>query len=70
MLVVQSILFGLLTVFAVWYVHFRWNRRQLYRLAAKISGPKGLPLFGVGLKFVGKNSQGKNSLKNLEYNLI
>ncbi|CAO1393073.1 unnamed protein product [Diamesa hyperborea] len=56
MLVLQYILIILITAFSVWYVKFRWNRRNLYRLAAKIHGPKGLPLFGVAFKILGKNS--------------
>ena len=58
MLVLQSILIGLITAFAVWYIQFRWSRRHLYRLADKIPGPKGLPLFGIALSILGKNSQG------------
>lgn len=66
MLVLQSILIGLITAFAVWYAQFWYNRRHLYRLAAKIPGPKGLPLLGIALTVLGKNSQGNK--KNLEFN--
>ena len=55
----QYILIALITALAVWYIKFRWNRRNLYRLADKIHGPKGLPLFGVAFKILGKNPQGK-----------
>ena len=57
MLVLHSILIVLISVLAALYAKFRWNRRHLYRLASKIPGPKGLPLFGVALKLLGKNSQ-------------
>lgn len=57
MLVLQSLLVGLISTFAVWYAKFRWNRRHLYKLAAKIPGPNGLPLFGIALRIIGKNSQ-------------
>ena len=53
----QYILIGLITA---WYMKFRWNRRNLYRLADKIHGPKGLPLIGVAFKFLGKDSQGNS----------
>ena len=58
MLILQFILIGLITAFALWYAQFRWSRRHLYRLANKIPGPKGLPLFGVALSILGKNPQG------------
>ena len=63
MFLLQNILFGIMTALAVWYVQFRWRRMNLYRLAAKIHGPKGLPLFGVALKFIGKNCRGNKLLK-------
>ncbi|CAO1411048.1 unnamed protein product [Diamesa serratosioi] len=63
MFVLQTLLIGLLTAFAAWYSKFWWNRRHLYRMAAKIPGPKGLPLFGVALTILGKSSQ--DSFKHL-----
>ena len=60
MIVLQYLFIGLISVLAVWYAKFRWNRRHLYRLANKIPGPKGWPLFGVALRLLGKNSQGNN----------
>lgn len=44
---------GLLICVVAFYARFLWSRRRLYHLAAKIPGPKGLPLIGMGHKFVG-----------------
>ncbi|XP_034246944.1 cytochrome P450 4g15 isoform X2 [Thrips palmi] len=37
----------------LWYAYFRYQRRRLYELAAKIPGPEGLPLIGSALEFMG-----------------
>lgn len=51
MLVLQSLVFGILTFLAAFYATFLWKRRRLYYLAAKLPGPRGLPFIGMGHKF-------------------
>lgn len=41
----------------LWYAYFRYSRRRLYELAAKINGPDGLPLLGSALDFTGNAHQ-------------
>ena len=65
MLVLQYIFIGLISVLAIWYAKFRWNRRHLYKLAEKIPGHKGLPLFGIALKMLGKNPQGNYGIEKV-----
>lgn len=52
-------LFYVLLVPAVilWYTYWRMSRRRLYELADKLNGPKGLPLIGNALEFVGGSSE-------------
>lgn len=40
----------------LWYTYWRISRRRLYELADKLNGPKGLPLIGNALEFVGGSS--------------
>lgn len=49
MVVLQALLIGVVTTFFVWYLRYSWKRRYLYKLAARIPGPNGLPLIGVAL---------------------
>jgi cytochrome P450 family 4 len=37
----------------LWYVYWRLSRRNLYKYAAKLPGPKGLPMIGNALEFLG-----------------
>lgn len=57
MLVLQSLAFGGLICLVAFYASFRWRRRRLYELAEKIPGPIGLPLIGIGYKFLIPNYQ-------------
>ncbi|CAG4941072.1 unnamed protein product [Colias eurytheme] len=41
----------------LWYTYWRMSRRNLYELADKISGPKGLPLIGNALEFTGGSAE-------------
>lgn len=41
----------------LWYAYFRYSRRRLYELAAKIPGPEGLPLVGSAHEFLGSASR-------------
>lgn len=59
MLFVDSLLTGLLTTLIVYFLCFRWRRRRMYELADKIPGPVGLPLIGIALEALGKDSKGK-----------
>lgn len=52
MLVLQSLLFGLLIFLVAFCASVWWSRRRLYHLAAKIPGPKGYPIIGMGHKFI------------------
>lgn len=52
MLVLQSLIFGLVVCLLSFYANFRWRRRRLYELAAKLPGPRGLPLIGMAHKFI------------------
>lgn len=58
MFVLQSLLIGLVTTLAVWFVRFRWSRRHLYSLLAKIPGPEGYPIIGVAHRILGKDPEG------------
>ncbi|XP_041972628.1 cytochrome P450 4g15 [Aricia agestis] len=51
-------MFYLLLVPAIilWYTYWRMSRRHMYELAEKIPGPKGLPLIGNALEFVGTSA--------------
>ena len=55
MVVLEAVLCGLSITLVTWYVSFLWSRRNLYKLAAKIPGPKGWPLIGVAFRFFGKD---------------
>lgn len=39
----------------LWFVYWRLSRRRLYQLAAKLPGPKGLPLIGNALDLTGSS---------------
>lgn len=39
----------------LWYVYFRLQRRRIVELADKMPGPKGYPLIGNAIEFLGKN---------------
>lgn len=51
----STTMFYMLLVPAIllYYAYWRISRRHLYELADKIEGPKGLPLLGNALEFVG-----------------
>lgn len=38
--------FLLLPTILLWFLYWRLSRRHLYELAAKLPGPKGLPIVG------------------------
>lgn len=40
----------------LWYTYWRISRRHLYELAEKLNGPKGWPLIGNALEFIGGSS--------------
>lgn len=52
MLLLTSVILGFFTFFATFYAAFMWRSRRLFQLAAKIPGPKGLPLIGMGHKLM------------------
>lgn len=49
MVVLQALFIGVVTTILVWYLRYSWLRKHLYKLAARIPGPNGLPLIGVAL---------------------
>lgn len=51
MLVLQSLVLGFVICLVAAYVCFQWRRRRLHYLAAKLPGPRGLPLLGMAHKF-------------------
>lgn len=44
--------FVLLTLVIAMYISFLFKRRRLYSLAAKLPGPKGFPMIGMGYKLL------------------
>lgn len=52
MLVLQSLIIGLITFLVALLASFWWSRRRLYYLAAKLPGPKGIPLLGLAHKII------------------
>lgn len=58
MIVLNALLVGVFTALLAYYLIYRWKRRRLYELAAKIPGPVGLPLIGIAFELLGKDSKG------------
>lgn len=50
--------FLLIPVLVLWYTYWRLSRRKMVELAEKLPGPKGWPLIGNALEFIG-SSPGK-----------
>ena len=55
MVVLEALLCGLCITLVTWYAFYLWSRKHLYELAEKIPGPKGWPIIGIALKFLGKD---------------
>ncbi|XP_025419157.1 cytochrome P450 4C1-like isoform X2 [Sipha flava] len=49
-------------VIALWY-YYKWNRKDVNRLAAKLKGPPSYPIIGSGLEFLGTPQLMENLLK-------
>lgn len=50
----MTVFFSLLfPALILWYVYWKVSRRQMYKLAEKIPGPKGLPFIGNALDLAG-----------------
>ncbi|ENN83111.1 hypothetical protein YQE_00528, partial [Dendroctonus ponderosae] len=65
-----SMFFSLLVpVLALFYVYWRVSRRHMINLAEKIPGPKGLPILGNALEFIGNPNEIFNTFykKSFEY---
>ncbi|XP_034242913.1 cytochrome P450 4C1-like [Thrips palmi] len=52
-----ALIVGALGVALVYYMAFRWRRRRMYELAAKIPGPTGLPVIGNVFDVVGDTEE-------------
>ncbi|XP_063927453.1 cytochrome P450 4C1-like [Zophobas morio] len=50
---VENMLFTSLAILLLWYFHYHWKRRHLYRHASKIPGIKGYPVVGNLFDFTG-----------------
>ncbi|KAJ3650713.1 hypothetical protein Zmor_016795 [Zophobas morio] len=50
---VENMLFTSLAIILLWYFHYHWKRRHLYRHASKIPGIKGYPVVGNLFDFTG-----------------
>lgn len=51
-----AVFYSLLIPAAIlWFVYWRLSRRHLYELAAKLPGPKGLPIIGNALDLTGSS---------------
>lgn len=48
-----AFLYLIVPAITLWYIYFRLSRKRLYDLISKIDGPRGLPLFGNALEFIG-----------------
>lgn len=43
----------LVPTIVLWYVYWQLSRRQMYKIAEKLPGPKGYPFIGNALLFTG-----------------
>ncbi|KAK4886656.1 hypothetical protein RN001_002927 [Aquatica leii] len=51
----------------LWYMYWRLSRRHMIELAERLPGPKGWPLIGNALEFVGSSSQIFKTFYNLSF---
>lgn len=47
--------FLLIPTLILWYAYWKLSRKRLIELADKIPGPKGFPLVGNALEFIGSS---------------
>lgn len=53
----SALFFGTLGVALAYYLAYSWRRRRMYELAAKIPGPKGVPVIGNVFDVVGDTEE-------------
>jgi len=45
--------YTIISFIVVLWCNYKWNRRQIERLAAKMKGPPAYPIIGTGFEFIG-----------------
>jgi len=56
---IEMIVYMIIVIFVVMWCYFKWHNRYFEELAAKMPGPPGYPIIGVGYQFFGLTSERK-----------